>query len=268
MKTGMKNWKNLAQILLLCICTGANAGAHEIDAYLAAAQEFEKITAEKTAQGRMPRLEDKGVAALISTLSDNKRFLNQASYQQGDLLALMDMCKKTNAITMSYALFDMKSHVKQGDDQTVIVQQVAKLMGMNILSYQNELEQLHPFLIRCFARSVPLLSEFTATLKPEEFTEVRRGGIQQARNGILSIYYGHLQAISYPELRKSFKEKSSQALAEAAIPFASMIQPAARKQIVDMATNTQKSTSGEIASNLRKIIDAMSATECTGLCKI
>lgn len=264
----MKNWTRLAQILLLCACTSVNAGAHEVDAYLAAGKEFEKITAEKTAQGRMPRLEDKGVATLLSTLSDNKRFLNPASYQQRDLLTLMDMCKKTNTISMSYALFDMKSHVKDGDDQAVIVQQVTKLMGMNILSYQNELEQLHPFLIRCFAITVPLLSEFAATLKPEEFTKVRLEGLQQVRNGVLSIYYGHLQAINFPELGKSFKAKSVQALAEAAIPFATIIQPAARQQIVELATATQKSTSGEIARNLRKIIDAMSTTECTGLCKL
>ncbi|PXX41415.1 hypothetical protein [Undibacterium pigrum] len=264
----MRVWKKLVTLMLMCACASTNAGAHEINAYLAVSQEFEKITAEKTAQGRMPRLEDKGVAALISTLSDNKRFLNPASYQQGDILALMGMCTKTNEIAMSYALFDMKSHVKKGDDQAVVVQQIRKLMGTNIMAYQHELEQLHPFVIRCMATAVPLLTEFTAKLKPEEFTEVRRSGLQQARDGILTAYYGYLQAISYQELKQSFREKSSQALAEAAIPFASMIQPAVRKQIVDMATATQKNASGEIASNLRKIIDAMSATECTGLCKL
>jgi len=264
----MKNWTRLAQILLLCACTSANAGAHEVDVYLAAGKEFEKIIVEKTAQGSMPRLGDKGVAELIGTLSDSQRFLNSTTYQTADLMTLINMCTKTNVISKSYTLFDAKSYLKQGDDQAVIAQQLAKLMGTNILSYQNELEQLYPFMIRCFATAMPLLSDFVATLKPEEFTEVRRGGLQQTRNGVLYIYNGHLQAINFPEIKKSFKEKTVQALAETAVVFATIIQPAARQQIVALANIAQKNASGEMINNLQKIIDAMSTTECTGLCKL
>ncbi|MFZ6743725.1 hypothetical protein ACO0LC_10900 [Undibacterium sp. JH2W] len=205
---------------------------------------------------------------LIAILSDSQRFLNSTSYRLADLATLHNMCMKTNAVTMSYALFDMKSYVKKGDDQALVVQQVGKLMYKNVVSFQNELEPLQPFLVRCLAKEIPLLTEFIATLQPEEFTDIRRGGLQQARNGVLSIYYGNLQILSNPDLKKPFKEKIVEALADAAAPLASIIQPAARQQIWDLATTIQKTRSGTMDSNLRKIIEVMSATECVGLCKL
>lgn len=264
MKTGMKHWTRLAQILLLCICTGANAGAHEIDAYLAAAQEFEKITAEKTAQGRMPRLEDKGVAALINTLSDNKRFLNPAA----DMDAVLNICKKNISIVMSYRLFDIKMNAEEGGDKVAVAEQIEKLKYKNILLFQDELEQLLPFTIRCTAVQVNFVTALIKTSKPEQFTETHRIVLRQARNGIFLAYVSAIPNIDNPDLKISYKEKNFQALAEAALPVASFLQPADRQKILNVAMTTQKTASDAMQENLRKIIDAMSAVECTGLCKL
>ncbi|MDR1887772.1 MAG: hypothetical protein LBQ81_00005, partial [Zoogloeaceae bacterium] len=159
-----------------------------MDAYFDAYSEFDQMLTETsmTTPPGMPRVTEPKVALIIATLSDSERFLVKPDFRLEHFDVLMDMCGKANHAVMSYLLFNLKSHVDVKADPVTVASQVAKAMGYNTYMFQNELEFLQPFNIRCMARLVPLLTEFASNLKPEERTDIRRAGVQQTQNGAFS----------------------------------------------------------------------------------
>lgn len=253
---------------MLCICGATIAYAHEAVEYLGASREFENIILRAEQDHDMPRIADKRAAELIATLSDSERFLDSTTYRLKDLGSLIDICTKSNAVVMSYALFDLKRHREQNMTVFSAAQLVQKVMVKNFLRYQEEMEQLQPFLFRCYAKQIPLLGEFIATLKPEEFTATRRGGLQQARNGIFEAYYSGVLIASGPAfLKESYRIKMLQTLAETAPQFASLMQLTARRKMLEIVNPSQDTVSDALKVHVRKIADAMSDTTCTGLCR-
>lgn len=252
----------------LCLSCGSAFVSAQDAEYQSAAQEMEQLIAQAAQNGRMPRLQDERVKQLISVLSDNSRFLDSATYQLKDLGLLMDMCGRANSLVMSYALFDMKKHIDPKASPTQVALQVRNLMVKNALAYQDELERLQPFSVRCMAREIPLLGDFVASLKPNEFTYVRRAGLRQARTGIFETYYGFLQAANDSSLKESYRARLLEALSETAKPYSSILQLAARQQVVGLAKMVQRNASASLEPHLASIIDAMSSSACTGLCNL
>jgi hypothetical protein len=215
----------------------------------------------------MPRITDKKVAELIATLSDSHHFLDTTTYHLKDLNVLLDMCGNANAAVMSYALFDLKNTLDPKSDQTTIQLQIAKGIERNTLIFQDELELLQPFMIRCVAKQVPLLNEFAASLRPEEFTENRHAGLQRFRNGVFAIYSSVLQTTNNSLLRESYREKVLQAVAENSALYSSTLKPEERRKILDLAKSSQAATPGFLQKYFDKITYAMAEVSCDGLCK-
>jgi hypothetical protein len=55
---------------------------------------------------------------------------------------------------------------------------------------------LHPFFVRCTAKEVPPIAEFTVSLKPEQLTEERRKGLEQVRTGMVELFVGVLRSVN------------------------------------------------------------------------
>jgi len=217
--------------------------------------------------GQMPRISDKEAAKLFVVLSDSDRFLNSPAYQLKDLDSLMGICGKATSISMSYLYFNLKKNVNPKNDPSAVALQVAKVMENNTLSFQNELEQLQPFISRCTAKEIPLLNEFIASLPPEQLTATRRAGLQQMRNGISQIYIGSLLVASNSAYKESYRSKILQALAETAPQFSLLLQPNIRIQIKDFAISKQATSPKAFIELLNSIARAMGETGCTGLCR-
>jgi len=104
--------------------------------------------------------------------------------------------------------------------------------------FQNELERLQPFLFRCVATEIPLLTQFAQSLKPEEFTDIRGTGLKNARNGTFQstterfgirrsgLHRVHTAPLFCTQSRISTPQ------------YASVLQPQARKQLAELAAST------------------------------
>lgn len=141
-------------------------------------------------------------------------------------------------------------------------------MERNFVAYQDEVFRLYPFVLRCNARQIPLLTKFAQNLKPEEFTEVRRSGLQQARLGMQQTLTGMLQELANPQIRLENKRAAAQAMAETADAFAAVLRSEARGQIVQLARAMQAGAPAELQPDIRKIAAAMSTSTCAGLCAL
>jgi hypothetical protein len=242
--------------------------AQNFDRYMSASESFFTLMAKAETDKAMPRLADKDVAALITSLSDSQLFLDPYVFQTKDLKELMDVCGRANKIAMAYALFDLKSRVDPKASTTEMTNQVMDTMKKNIYAYQPELEKLQPFSIRCMAKQVGPMTQFMRNLKKEELTDVRKSGLRQARTGIFGLYYGVLQTAADPNIGSSFKLTLLKTLSDTSEKFFSMMQPQARQQIVEYIKSTLPATPSPFAEHFEKISSVMSGTVCEGLCSM
>ncbi|HEY2990416.1 MAG TPA: hypothetical protein VGL11_22060, partial [Candidatus Binatia bacterium] len=125
---------------------------------------------------------------------------------------------------------------------------------------------LQPFLIRCLAAQMPLLTEFIYSLKPEEMTDIRRSGLQKTRTGMFGAFVGALQCLSTAQLRDSYRLNLLESLAETASVFAPLLHLTERKQILNLAEAVRPTLPSNLHVYLAKITQAMSDLRCQGLC--
>lgn len=214
----------------------------------------------------MPRLSNKKTAELLATLSDSHRFLDMQTYNVSNMPVLMDMCQKANLIVVKYSMFDLKSNLDPKVDMATRAMQVQKTMAKNIIAFQDELERVQPFLIRCLARGMPVLASFTAALKPEEMTNVRLQGLEKVRNGILGAALGSLMTLNVPAIRDSYKQKMLEALAESARSLAAPLRPTMRRQIVAEIDRVRARVPEKLRPSVATVAAAMTDEKCGGLC--
>lgn len=248
--------------LQLGIATGALAGP--LDDYFQASQQFDQWV-EKT--GTMPRLTDERGAALIATLSDNRRFLDNGTFDDTQLPALMDLCDKANRKVMSYVLFDLRSHVDKSMPLLVIQQAVLKVEQQNIQTYQNELSELQPFQIRCMARQMPLVTQYIEQLKPEQITPVRLSGLEQGRKGIEAVFLGALISASDTLLTEHYRASVLKALDDAAAQLVPVMKPDGRERVEVKANSAMSSAPPSLQDYIKGISDSLRQSTCAGLCK-
>ncbi len=263
----MSNLIIVTALLLLVTRLSVVAHANDLAGYLQASQEFEALFSQTAKEGRAPRLVDRNVADLIRVLSDSKRYLDETTYEVKDLLLLSDVCGKANAAVMSYGLFDHGNAIDRNADATRISLQVAQLMERNVVRFQDELQHLQPFLIRCLAKQIPLLGDFIVSLPPAELTDVRRGGVQGARQGAFGAFYGFLQVANHRALKDSYKEAVLRVMADTAPQYASFLPLTTRRQVADVAASVSTVVPGRLRGYVEQILRAMKDTRCEGLCR-
>jgi hypothetical protein len=230
---------SVTALLLLVTRLSVLAHANGPAGYLRASQEFQELVAQAAKEGRMPRLVDRNAADLILVLSDSNRYLDETTYEVKDLLQLGDVCGKANAAVMSYVLFDHGNAIDRKADPTRKALQVAQLMERNVVRFQDELQHLQPFLVRCLAKGIRAFA----------------------------AYYGFLLAANNRALNEPYKEAVLSAMADTAAQFASILQPTTRRQVADVAASTSAVVHGRLRGYIERILRAMNDTRCEGLCR-
>jgi len=238
--------------------------ADQFDGYIQASQQFDEWV-EKT--GAMPRLTDERAAALLATLSDNRRFLDGITFDDAQLPALMDVCDKANRKVMSYMLFDLRNHVDKSMSAEALQQAVLRLEQRNVLTYQDELPELQPFEIRCMARQTPLLARFIERLKPEEITPVRLRGLEQGRKGIDGFFLGTLFSANDISLSEHYRVSMLKALAETASQFVPIMKQDEREKLELTAKAASNSAPESLKGYIETIAKNLAQSTCEGLCR-
>jgi hypothetical protein len=260
--------KTLIKILALGWLLGGGGrlvAAPSADEYLAASRQFEALIAEAEREHKAPHITDERTAALVSALSD-VRVLTSTTYGLKDLGLLMEICGKAHTAMLSYALFDLKAHLDPKADPTTKSLQAHQVMDRNIELFQSELSKIQPFLVRCLATAAPLLSEFIATLKPEEVTESRREGLQQVREGILGTYTSFMVNVGNMRFSEAYRLNLLETLADTASTLAQPLKPEARRRLVDLSKTIEITAPSTFRQYLTRIAEAMSNPSCDGLC--
>ncbi|MDY6948313.1 MAG: hypothetical protein SXG53_21620, partial [Pseudomonadota bacterium] len=182
-------------------------------------------------KGEISLLKTPEVRGLVRSVSDESKVLRTDSYAASELGTLLDICDVANRASVSLMLFGLKAHLSSGANQQQAQAQTAALMTSNTVAFQDELKELHPFLLRCLAKEVAPMSQFVASLKPAEFTDVRRQGLMQARSGLLQMYAGALQSAIDTRYSDEYRLGLLAAMAESSESFASVMDLPVRRQL-------------------------------------
>jgi hypothetical protein len=254
----------LAAILLLSVGANAAAARADIDAYLAASKEFELLSSQAATSGAMPRLSDLEAAKLLEVLGNEDLFRSR-SYAMEDLDGLMDVCGKANALNMSYMLFGAKE-IEPARDATRYAQRIQMLAIANTLTYQDEIFLLTPFLVRCMAVQLPLISSFFEALPPGEKTDGRRQGMKGMRDNVFSIYVGALSNVADERIAERHRRHLLASLAETSNTYGAALAPQRRKDLLRMIDSVEHRLPVSLRDQLGRIAAAMRDTACSSLC--
>lgn len=264
MKVGSKAW----YLGILCLCICMQAAAHDFSSYLSASDTFlQKIKAAELNKS-MPKLEDEGVASLLSVLSNSRKFLTPYKFRAKDLKNIEEVCRRANNISMSYALYNLKDYINPAMAPAEVAFQTTGVIQKNLFDYQPELELLQPFLIRCMAKQMSALSEFVLGLNKEDLTHIRLSGLRQLRAGITTMYFGTLSLLADQNAKESFKLALLIALSETVEDYHKVLLPESRERIVSLLHSNSGNISSLYQGHIDKLLRKMSKTSCVDLCAL
>lgn len=263
-----KNCFRAIWLLFLSLSPAFAQSDNDLAAYREAGLKFALLVAEAE-RGTGPKgLQTAEVDLIVAVLSDEKRFLKIEQYTGKELESVLDLCGMSNRAIMSLALFSLKEHVDPKASPETITVQVAALMQKNLESFSRHLRYLQPFLIRCLAKQVPPMTEFVRSLPAAQFTDVRREGLQQFRNGLAQAFVSVAQSLGNPGSDEAYRLALVQALAESAPSLVSALPVALRLQIRSIINPSAESSPPRFAAYLQKIYEALNDNSCDGLCGI
>lgn len=254
-------------ITLLFSSTAMSAlNSTDLSTYRNASTQLAVLIASAQNGMKAPQLKTAEVMKLVQTISDEERLLKADAYSVAEMGDLLDICAIANQASVSFLLFDLKANINPNASPQQVADSLIPLMKSNVLAFQDELKELQPFLLRCLAKEVSPMTKFLASLKPADYTEIRRQGLAKMRSGLVQVYAGALQTANDPDVRDDYRIALLSALAETSVAFASVLELPVRKQIRDAMTFAAASTTGQYKLYLDRIADALSDERCDGLC--
>ncbi len=260
-------------LLSFLLCSGMAAAAPTAEAlagYRLASERFSTRIAEAEAEAgdKVVQLRDAEFGALIEALSDERTLLVEGPYSIDEVETDIEICGIANKTTMSLVLFDLKASITPTQDQQTRTSELEALMARNTLQFQDELMALQPFLFRCLAKQVRGMEQFFVSLPPEQFTEVRRGGVAKMRRGVLMVFQGGLLIAGETVFSEDYRDSLLSALAEVAEAYASAMPLSERTQIVDAATASPSVTHRRFGAYIAQIKRAFQSEACSAICAI
>ena len=259
-------------LLSILLLSGGNAiaapSAADLQAFNDAGARLLALIKDAESARKADALRTPEAKNLIQRLSDESRMLNGLPYAATNLGTIIDICEVVNRASVSLMLFDAKEQIdpKANPEQTSAA--LVPLMQRNILQFQNELKELQPFLLRCLAKQIPAISEFIASLKPEEITEVRRNGLARMRFGVLQVFGGAFNAVNDEQYKPDYRLALLSALAETADVFVTITQLSVRKQMADAAAESARRANPPYKAHLERVSVIFRDQSCGILCSI
>jgi hypothetical protein len=259
-------------LLSIFLLFGANAiaapSAADLQSFNDAGARLLVLIADAEAARKVDALRTPEAKNLIQRLSDEGRMLSGPPYTATNLGTILEICEVVNKASVSLLLFEAKAQIDPKANPEQVNAALMPLMKGNSLQFQNELKELQPFLLRCLAKQIPAISQFMASLQPEEITEVRRNGLARMRLGVLQVFAGAFDAVNDAQYKADYRLALLSALAETADIFVTITQLSVRKQIADAAAESARGANSPFKVYLERVSVAFRDQSCGVLCSM
>jgi hypothetical protein len=268
--------------VLTLVLTSAsfNASAQNSSDYNAVADAFAKLVRQDMMQKKMPDLQEKDAASLIRMLSNAPIFLDSQNYTVKNFLDLARLCQKAGDVELYYLKFDPTRATGPNEDLAVLPTPNLEQVNMNVRKFQDERTPLQIFNLKCVAKEAPLVAQFYAGLKPEQRIPQYVQGTIFSREACFQIFQSSLALVAASAIETAIKEPTrlpikeatgaayARALADTAGIFAPGFTLAQRQKNLQLARAAQTAAPARNKADLDKIVEALSRTDCEGVCKL
>lgn len=261
-----KTYSALCGVMCTLIAMTAAGAEPDAAAYEKAAHALNDQFVSGSEKSAAPRIKDKRTAELIGVLSDSERFLASVKYQAKDIGTLGTICELANKAMGAYLFFDAKKYVTAAQDSPEFANQFSSVTTRNSVEFQDELGRLQPFVVKCLATQLPLLSDFSKSLGPDDFTETRRAGLTQMRIGVFNMFAGILTTLQDARLSETYKLNTLRSLATTASVYSQALPKVPRKALFNLAKAIEPHASAEALPMVKEIEKAMESDTCENLC--
>jgi len=215
-------------------------------------QRIDELARIRRASGSLPRSSNAEDSRALEAFWDKDAILGNGPYRSADIPALLDILQKESAVFKTYLLFSPdQSKLPQTDENTAV--------------FQDELSRSLAFTLGVSAAALDALTDFVAQMRPGEFNDTRKQGLQQTRLGIQQFVDGAVLMIRSPALRSENRSILANALQKNAATLAATMPAAERQALAAMAMTV---TAPETREALGAFVAAMQTKDCTGLCAI
>jgi hypothetical protein len=262
-----------ALLLTLLVLAPGFATATELPGGPAFIQAADAVIAAQGEAGATPPppVTDPRVQTLLARAANVDAIFGNVKLTAADLGPVMDLCGKTNQITMGYALANivsLKPPAGQTADPEALKPRVIELGNRNAVAYQDVIIPMGAFSTRCMMRALPLLTEFMRTLPAEQRTPVRMGGLRQMRGGVANMMVGAITSSIQTGVSAANRHLALSAAADVASTFAAALPVADRKAIQQTAVRVRPSAAAADQPSLDAIARAFADERCEGLCAL
>lgn len=269
----MRHRRSTRAFLLILSLVPGFAAATELPGGAAFLQAADAVIA---AQGQAdvtppPPVSDPRVQILLARAANIDAIFGNVKLTAADMGPVMDLCGKTNQISMGYALANfvsLKPPAGQAVDPEAIKPRVIELGNRNAVTYQDAIIPMSAFGARCMMRALPLLTEFMKTLPAEQLTPVRMGGLRQMRGGVANMMVGAITTSVQTGMSATNRHLAVSAAADAASTLATILPVADRKVIQQAAIRVRASAAAADQPSLDTIARAFADERCEGLCAL
>ena len=250
-------WRCLAAASALLVSVPAFAERPGFEAYLAAADSFDRLAAAAAAKGAPPRATDPEVASLIRALSDPNAVFEDRKFAPEDLTQLASIMNRALGIAALYAEFGAGPGASDAD--------IARVSDRNLVTYQNEAVPLIAFVLDATSA---IAQAFNDNFDPSTFTAEQRSGALQMRQGMSQMAPGFVMMASAPGVTPENRLVFATTLSRNAPIIAGMLTLSQRKGLINHVRAARSGAGPQAQREYDVILAALAATRCEGLCAL
>jgi hypothetical protein len=248
--------------------TPVEPGTADIEAFKEAGDRYVALISEAESSGEINVLRTPVGKALLMRLTDEERMLHGLPASVENMGKIMDICGTVNKVSVQLTLFGMKGLIDPTWNQERILAVLLPLKEKNGLRFQDEYKELLPFFLRCVVKQVPAMSQFVASLNPEEMTEIRRQGLANMSMGVLKMLSGAIIIVSNEQFNPDFRLAVASAMVETVDTYVSITQLPSRAEISKTAAAAARKTASPYREYLQRISEAFKDQTCEILCSM
>jgi hypothetical protein len=252
--------------VLLCWSGMALAEASPRERFTAAITEINAQLGPIEAVKAPPAFSDPANRARYQTVRETIEMIGTDAFPVSGMESFDAVCAPINEATVKHMFVGTAALKQQGLTQAQLAPALTAAMNSNARLYQNETVRLTVANLRCMTAHFPALSRFTDGLKPDEFTAIRRDGLEKMGKGLANTVFG----LATQSLAPGSLPENSQMALDAAVRHApdvvAITLPATRLGVIQRMAMLEGRVPAAYKADFLKVKTIMQDASCSGLC--
>jgi hypothetical protein len=215
-----------------------------------------------------PSFADPAQRARYDIVMDTMAQFNTPAFPVDGMNSFEAVCALLNEATVKHLFVGAAALRKPGMTDVQIAQALARLGELNSRVYEDEMVRLTSVNAGCLAAHIPFMIRFVASLKPGEFTPIRRNGLEQMGKGMANMIFG----LATHSLSPGSTAQNSAVAMAAALKYApdlvKMATPEMRQSIAAQMATLSANVPASLKPSFLKVKAIIQTQNCEDLCAV